>query len=257
MTTRALGERQSLLPATLILSIAAGAWAGIVIWAREMGVVPGTMGMTVTIFVIMWTLMMAAMMLPSAMPMITLYARTLSSNRWRRMSAFGAGYLFIWAVSGIPVFALAWLSGRVATNEPDLAVGVAVVIFAAAGLYQLTSLKHRCLQHCRSPLAHLLHYGNYRGRLRDLRAGAHHGAFCLACCWALMLLMVAFGVMNLLAMVLLAATVGIEKQWKHGAGFAKVAGLAALALAIVVIFVPDLAPGLQAGGMATMGTMGS
>ena len=72
-----------------------------------------------------------------------------------------------------------------------------------------------------------------------------------------MLLLTAFGVMNLVAMVLLAATVGIEKQWSHGAGFAKVAGVVALVLAVVVIFVPGLAPGLQGSGMAAMGTMGS
>lgn len=254
MSTHTFASRQSLLPATLILSVAAGAWAATVIWARDMGVMPGTMGMTATIFVVMWTLMMAAMMLPSAMPMITLYARVLSSNRWRRMATFGAGYLLAWALSGVPVFALAWLSGRIATNEPALAAASAAVIFAAAGLYQLTPLKHRCLQHCRSPLAHLMHYGNYRGRLRDLRAGAHHGAFCLACCWALMLLMIAFGVMNLVAMALLAATIGIEKQWSHGVGFAKVAGITALALAVIAIFFPGLAPGLHASGMATMGS---
>jgi predicted metal-binding membrane protein len=130
-----------------------------------------------------------------------------------------------------------------------------VVIFAAAGLYQLTSLKHRCLRHCRSPLAHLMHYGNYRGRLRDLRAGAHHGFFCLGCCWGLMLLMIAFGVMNLLAMVVLAGVIGIEKQWRHGERFARVTGAVSLALAVAVIFVPELAPGLDGGVMDTMDGM--
>lgn len=254
MSSPAVRSRQSILPATVILSVAAFAWLGTVIWARDMGVMPGTMGMTLTIFVVMWTLMMVAMMLPSAMPMITLYARTVQSDRWMRLGSFGAGYLVVWALSGIPVFAIAWLTGRIATNHASFATGAAVTIFAAAGLYQLTSLKNRCLQHCRSPLAHLLHYGNYRGRLRDLRAGAHHGSFCLACCWALMVLMTAFGVMNLVAMVVLAATVGIEKQWAHGAGFAKVVGFAALALAVAVIFFPGLAPGLRSGAMASMGT---
>jgi predicted metal-binding membrane protein len=112
-------------------------------------------------------------------------------------------------------------------------------------VYQLTPLKSRCLKHCRSPLSLLLHYGGYRGRLRDVRAGVHHGAYCLGCCWALMALFVIFGVMNLAAMVVLAAVVLAEKLWAHGELLARVVGIAALALAIAAIWVPELAPGLH------------
>ena len=73
--------------------------------------------------------------------------------------------------------------------------------FAAAGLYQLTPLKDLCLSHCRSPLGLLLHYGSYRGKARDLRVGVHHGGYCLGCCWALMVILIAVGVMNIAAMV--------------------------------------------------------
>ena len=198
---------------------------------------------------------MAAMMLPSAMPMITLYARTVRQPRSIRMALFGSGYVLAWALTGIPAFGLAWVAGRVAVDHQGWATGTAVLLFAATGIYQLTSIKHRCLQHCRSPLAHLLHYGNYRGRFRDLRAGGHHGLFCLACCWALMALMVAFGVMNLAAMVVLAGAIAIEKQWSHGDGFARVVGLVSLGLAVLVIFYPGLAPGLHAGTMNSMSSM--
>ncbi len=255
MSRQVLTLRDNLLPATAILVVAAAAWLGTVVWAQNMGVMPGTMGMTLTLFVVMWALMMAAMMLPSAMPMITLYTRTIQTQRSRRMAMFGSGYVLAWALSGIPAFGIAWLAGRVASDYPDLATGASVVIFASAGIYQLTSIKYRCLQHCRSPLAHLLHYGNYRGRFRDLRAGAHHGMFCLACCWALMALMAAFGVMNLVAMVALAAVIAVEKQWVHGNGFAKVVGLASFSLAILVIFYPGLAPGLHASSMNAMTSM--
>jgi predicted metal-binding membrane protein len=119
------------------------------------------------------------------------------------------------------------------------------VVFAACGVYQLTPLKSRCLKHCRSPLSLLLHYGSYRGRLLDVRAGAHHGAWCLGCCWSLMALFVVVGVMNLAAMVVLAAVVLAEKLWMHGELLARVVGIAALALAVAVIWVPALAPGLQ------------
>jgi predicted metal-binding membrane protein len=94
-------------------------------------------------------------------------------------------------------------------------------------------------------LSLLLHYGAYRGRLRDVRAGAHHGAYCLGCCWSLMALFVVVGVMNLAAMVVLAAVVLAEKLWVHGELLARVVGLAALALAVAVIWAPGLAPGLQ------------
>ena len=168
------------------------------------------------------------------------------------MALFGSGYVLAWALTGLPAFGIAWVAGRVAMQYPHWATGAAVLIFASAGLYQVTSIKHRCLQHCRSPLAHLLHYGNYRGRWRDLRAGGHHGVFCLACCWALMALMLAFGVMNLAAMVVLAAVIAVEKQWSHGSGFAKIVGIASFGLALVVIFYPGLAPGLHPRAMTTM-----
>jgi len=140
---------------------------------------------------------------------------------------------------------------------PYMAAG----IFAAAGVWQLTGAKDRCLRHCRSPIGLLLHYGGYRGRARDLRVGLHHAAWCLGCCWALMVLFVAFGVMNLLAMVGLAALVLAEKRWSAGERLARLAGVALLALAVVVLFVPGVAPGLTGAhhhmtDMAGTGGMG-
>jgi predicted metal-binding membrane protein len=133
---------------------------------------------------------------------------------------------------------------------------VAVAVFASCGVYQLTPLKARCLKHCRSPLSLLLHYGAYRGPLRDVCAGVHHGAYCLGCCWSLMALFVVVGVMNLAAMVVLAAVVLAEKLWVHGELLARAVGVAALALAVAVIWVPALAPGLH-GTSQMMGMAGS
>ena len=113
-----------------------------------------------------------------------------------------------------------------------MATAVAVAAFTAAGLRQLTPLKARCLRRCRTPVAQLLHYGNYHGRLRDLRVGVHHGAYCLGCCWALMVVLVAFGVMNLPAMLILAALITIEKLWRHGAAVGRLTGVILLAFAI-------------------------
>jgi predicted metal-binding membrane protein len=203
-------------------------------------------------FVGVWTVMMAAMMLPATAPVASLYARTVAVQRGPRMIAFTAGYLLVWAAAGLPAYALAAGAARVATAHAAAGTAVAAGVFAVNGVYQLTPLKDRCLAKCRSPIGHLLRYASYRGPLRHLRAGAHHGAFCLGCCWSLMLLFAAFGVMNLWAMAGLAAIIGAEKRLPNGFLVARVVGVASLALAVAVIWLPALAPALTGGGMDEM-----
>jgi predicted metal-binding membrane protein len=234
------------VPALVLLLAAALAWIGTVVWIRgeHMGAAPGTMGMAPVTFVAMWALMMAAMMLPSVWPFASVYAKGVAAGSTGRLTGLAAGYTGAWASTGVIAFGLAWTFGRIAQDHQSLARGTAVATFAVVGLYQLTPAKRRCLSHCRSPISHLLHYASFRGRFRDLRAGYSHGLFCLGCCWALMVMLVAFGVMNLAAMVGLAAIIGIEKIWRHGDTFAKVVGVAALAYAVALVFAPHLAPGL-------------
>jgi predicted metal-binding membrane protein len=230
----------------LVLIAAAGAWVATVVLARGMAGMTGTMGLGLAVFVPVWTLMMAAMMLPSVTPTASLYARTMQSNRTARIALLVLGYLAVWAVAGVPAFGLAWLAGWLTGKHPGTAHVLAVAVFAACGAYQLSPLKDRCLAHCRSPLALLFHYGSYRGRSRDLRAGAHHGAYCLGCCWGLMVILIAVGVMNIAAMIGLAAVVLVEKTWRWGTLAGRVAGVATLALAVAIIWLPWLAPGLHA-----------
>ena len=229
-----------------LLIVAAGAWTATIVLAQSMAGMTGTMGLGLAAFVAIWTLMMAAMMLPSVTPTASLYARTVQSNRAVRITGLVVGYLAVWAAAGLPAYGLAWLTGRVTGMHPGAAHILAVAVFAAAGLYQLTPLKDRCLAHCRSPLGLLLHYGSYRGKTRDLRVGVHHGGYCLGCCWALMVILIAVGVMNIAAMVGLAAVVLVEKTWRWGPAAGRVAGVAALALAVATIWFPWLAPGLHA-----------
>ena len=229
-----------------LLIAAAGAWAATIVVAQEMAGMTGTMGLGPAAFVAVWTLMMAAMMLPSVAPTASLYARTIQGRRAARMAGLVVGYLAVWAAAGLPAFGLAWLTGRLTGMHPGAARILAVAVFAVAGLYQLTPLKDRCLAHCRSPLGLLLHYGSYRGKTRDLRVGVHHGGYCLGCCWALMVILIAVGVMNIAAMVGLAALVLIEKVWRWGPLAGRLAGVAALALAVATIWLPWLAPGLHA-----------
>ncbi|MBO0814501.1 MAG: DUF2182 domain-containing protein [Actinobacteria bacterium] len=232
--------------AGLLLIAAAGAWAATIALARGMTGMTGTMGLGLAVFVPVWTLMMAAMMLPSVAPTASLYAKTVQTNRTARIAGLVVGYLAVWAVAGLPAYGLAWLTGWLTGRQPGAAHVFAVAIFAACGVYQLSRLKDRCLARCRSPLALLLHYGSYRGRSRDLRAGAHNGGYCVGCCWGLMVILIAVGVMNIAAMVGLAAVVVVEKTWRWGPAAGRLAGAAALALAVAVIWFPWLAPGLHA-----------
>jgi predicted metal-binding membrane protein len=229
-----------------LLLLAAVAWLVTVGRAATMRGMTGTMGLGLAAFVGMWVLMMAAMMLPSVSPVASMYQRSVRSWRALRLVGFTAGYLVAWAGAGIPAYLLTAFAARLVSDHPARATATAVAVFAACGAYQLTPLKSRCLRHCRSPLSLLLHYGAYRGRLRDIRAGAHHGAYCLGCCWSLMALFIVVGLMNLAAMVVLAMVVLVEKLWVHGEVIARAVGVAALALAIAAIWVQALAPGLHA-----------
>ena len=247
--------RQVAAPVTSAVLLASlGAWAVTIAWAQQMdmGAMPGTMGMGLASFVVMWTIMMAAMMLPSVGPFLGLYATTITEYRPSRLSGLGAGYLGVWAGVGFVAFYLADLFGDLAAQRPRAAQAAAVATFAVVGVYQLTPLKFQCLRHCRTPLGHLVHYLGFQGPLRDVRAGASHGWFGLGCCWALMVLMVAFGVMNVVAMVGLAVVIAVEKMWHRGESFARVVGVACILYAVALIIQPSLAPGLDPGAVMQM-----
>jgi predicted metal-binding membrane protein len=247
--------RQLTLPASVLLVVGAAAWVGVVAVSRGMGDMPGTMGLGFGAFVAVWALMMTAMMLPTVAPFTALYTRTLTDHKARRIVELACGYLLVWTLAALPAFLLAWGASELVGSHPGAATVVAVVVFAACGLYQLTPLKDRCLSRCRSPLGFVMKYGSYKGRLRDMRVGMDHGAFCLGCCWALMAVLVAVGLMNVLAMVVLAGVVLVEKTWRWGPRFSRVVGVLALVLAVVVVFRPSLAAGLQPSPQMSGGEM--
>jgi predicted metal-binding membrane protein len=233
-----------------LLLIAAIAWVVVIAQARGMSAMAGvmgggTMGLGLLAFLPVWTLMMAAMMLPSVAPVAVLYGRTVTDNRLVRLAAFAAGYLLVWAAAGVPAFAIAAFLSSLAMEHPLTARLTAAGIFLVLGLYQLSPLKDHCLQHCRSPFSLLFHYASFRGPFRDLRASLHHGLYCVGCCWALMLVLVVAGLMNLVVMVVLAAVILIEKYWSQGETFSRVVAAAALILAVAAIWLPQLSPGLS------------
>jgi predicted metal-binding membrane protein len=251
----ARSRRLSIGETSTLLVAAAFAWVATVAIARGMGVMPGTMGLAIGAFLGVWTLMMAAMMLPSVTPLASLYARTMRDHRPRRLALLTMGYLVVWAGVGLVAFALAAGGERLAEHAPGWAQAAAVGSCFACGVYQLTPVKDRCLQKCRSPLGHLLRYASFRGPLADARVGLHHGAWCVACCWALMLLFVTFGVMSVVAMVVLAAVILAEKLLAPGRWFSSAIGVAALALGVAIWIHPSLAGGLHATTGADMDGM--
>jgi predicted metal-binding membrane protein len=232
--------------AAVLLIVAVIAWVAIITWLQQSGPMTGTMGLTLPAFLVAWTVMMAAMMLPSVAPVASLYARSISARRALRLTLFTGGYLLAWASAGVLAFALgSWIAG-LAEGDPRLGTAAGVAAYLACGVYQLSPLKYRCLAHCRSPLALFFHYSSYQGALRDLRVGAHHGAYCLACCWGLMVVLLALGAMSVIPMLILATVVIIEKLWTRGEPFSKLVGVACLALAVATIWLPGLAPGFIA-----------
>lgn len=192
-------------------------------------------GYSLVIFV-MWWLMMVAMMLPSAVPVVLIYDRmrrigssspsptTRMGSSWR----FVAGYLLVWGGFSLLATVLQAVFERAGLVHPmtmwSLNNTFTAILLVLAGLYQWTPLKEKCLQTCRSPGAFLARNWR-RGQWGALRMGLHHGAYCLGCCWFLMGLLFAGGVMNLYWITGLAIFVLIEKVLPAGAGFGRLAGI--------------------------------
>jgi len=233
-----------------LLAGAALGWTVTIRGAMEMGNGTGTMGRGLAGFMLLWLAMMTAMMLPSVAPVGSLYLRSVRSRstgalRALRLGGVVLGYLGAWTAFGFAAFAGAWAAGQLATEAPSAAPWVGATALAGAGIYQLTPLKERCLSHCRSPLGFLLHFGGYSGPLRDVRVGLYHGAYCVGCCWALFVVLIAVGVMNLAWMAGLAAVIFLEKTWRFGKALGVVFGVALVVIALFVPSHPELVPGLN------------
>ena len=193
-----------------------------------------------------WTVMMAAMMLPSATPMILLH-RLGADGRVRAQlwsAAFVAGYLVVWASVGIVVWGAGLAAGAIVIPE-QRAVAVAAILLLA-GVYQFAPLKSTCLRACRTPADFLLTHW-HRGLSGQLHLGIEHGLYCLGCCWALMALFVGVGAMSLVWAAGIAAVVLIEKVLPRGIAFGRIAGILLVAAAAIVLVRPDLAMAISGG----------
>ncbi|MDO9422637.1 MAG: DUF2182 domain-containing protein [Methylobacter sp.] len=191
----------------------------------------------------MWAAMMAAMMLPSAIPMILAFARVCRQQNkapYYKTYLFTSAYLSIWLLfsSALTLLqwqmhGLAWLSPMMNNQNPILAAGILFL----AGFYQFMPIKNACLTHCKTPMGFLLNEWQ-DGSVGAFKMGLKHGANCLGCCWAQMLIMFAVGVMNLLGMALITLLVIAEKTLPvESKLICKTVGAAFLAWGVVLLIV--------------------
>jgi predicted metal-binding membrane protein len=228
-------------PSIIVLALALVmflCWSWIVVMARDMyGPMTGASawmmspmwdGPYLVLLWAMWAVMMLAMMMPSAAPMILLAGG--AGHAW----LVATGYAAVWATFSVGATALQWTLGRSSILNPMMEVAspqAGAVLLAIAGIYQWTPMKHACLTACQTPMAVLMRRWR-SGRWGAFRMGVAHGMYCVGCCWALMLLLFAGGVMNLMVIIALTLFVAFEKLTPLGAWGARASGALLLAAAI-------------------------
>jgi predicted metal-binding membrane protein len=241
--------------AALVLGGALVAWIVTVNRMSGMDMGPGTNLGGLGWYVGIWVTMMAAMMLPSVAPMVLLFDR-ISAEKARRglpyvpTWVFALAYFAVWTVYGLAAYGLYRGVRALDIGFLDWDRGgpyVAGGLVALAGLYELTPLKAMCLRHCRSPMHFVL--GGWRDGVGGaLRMGVEHGAYCVGCCWGLMVVLFALGVMSLFWMALVAALIFAQKVLPYGDRLARVFAVAFVAFGIWIAIAPGSVPGLTDPG---------
>ena len=200
---------------------------------------PGTIG---PLFV-MWSVMMVAMMLPSAVPMIFTFESVMRKRRqltrpYVATSIFVAGYVAVWSAFSIAAALAQWFLHRHALLSPMMVSANATLgglLLLVAGVFQFTRLKHVCLAHCRAPLEFILTRWK-EGALGAFQMGVEHGTFCAGCCWALMCLLFVIGVMNVVWIAVLTALVLLEKMLPRRVAISSTVGFALIIWGTLVLY---------------------
>jgi predicted metal-binding membrane protein len=245
----------------LLFGLAAGGWWWTIDRMQGMDNGPWTGLGTLGWFLAVWVVMMGAMMFPSVAPTVALYSRMTRERSPLSPLLFATGYLVTWGGAGIVAFAAAVAGGRVAGDVlawDRAGRWVAGATLVLAAVYQVTPLKDACLGKCRSPLGFLL--GSWRDGPRGaLEMGAKNGAWCVGCCWALMVSLFALGIMSISWMAFVSALIAVEKTvpWRRVATYGTAAIL--LGLGVLLLTAPGIVPALTIPGShpMQMGGMGS
>jgi predicted metal-binding membrane protein len=197
-------------------------------------------------FVVLWVLMMAAMMFPSAWPAVAVFnlvARQKRANGFLGSGGFLLGYIAAWTAIGVAAFgvlALVRRTGLADYSALDLTRYLVAPVALAAAAYQLLPFKQACLKRCRGPLSFFL--GHWRDGIRGaFQMGARHGAYCVGCCWVLMALLLALGVMSVAWMAVVAVAIAVEKL--APARYARLATRAVTASLLLLAVVALVRPG--------------
>lgn len=259
MWPRVRDQRLFLASITALIALA---WVSLWLWKespygrflshRENEGVHGTGGHYLTlalVFAAGWTLMTAAMMLPTSLPLVAVFRAIVRqrSDQLRLVILLILGYLSVWTLFAVVIHVfdlwihqtvdhVAWLGAHA------WIISAATILWA--GIYQFTPLKYRCLDKCRSPLSFVM--GHWRGGnepAQAFRLGAHHGLFCVGCCWSLMLLMFAVGIGNIAWMLLLGTIMAFEKNMPWGAKLSAPLGIALVAWGVALIAAGAPGPG--------------
>jgi predicted metal-binding membrane protein len=247
----------------LLLALAAAAWA-VLVWTHadsnmDMTTASLAFGPRAPLFLVIWVVMMVAMMLPTALPMILTFHRVQAANRQPRDAfvstwVFVAAYLVVWAFAGLAAY-VGMLAAEAAIVRaalpPTTGAQVGGAIFVVAGIYQLTPLKDVCLSNCRKPIDFIVTSWRH-GATSALEMGFLHGAYCLGCCWLLFVILFPLGIMNLGAMAAVTLIIFAEKTlpWPRLAPYATAAAL--VLYGALVITSPQLLPTFQQDGRADM-----
>ncbi len=242
------GPRLLWLPWAALVAVAGLAWGGLIATERTMGQMgadgalagvahqmmrPEAAGPYLAATTLMWVVMMVAMMVPAVLPMARAVDRAgRASQEGAHPLRFALGYLGVWSLFGVLAALLQWAlhrSGLLFGANLSLIPALGGAVLVTAGVYQLTPLKDACLRHCRSPLTFVLEHWK-PGGVGALQMGAQHGAYCVGCCWMLMLLMFAGGAMSVLWMAAISVFILLERIVPEGPWVTRMPGLALVAL---------------------------
>jgi predicted metal-binding membrane protein len=245
-----MADRRAFL--TVMASLVGLAWCALWIWDRspygrylghgQIGAIgAGSFLLPMILYLIGWTLMTVAMMLPTIWPLLEIFRRLIQrrQDQFHLLALVIAGYLAVWLVFGIAAHGADWLLHEIVERSSWLdanawLIGAGTLLLA--GAFQFSRWKYRCLDKCRAPLSFVTEYWRGRDERRNaFSLGLRHGLFCVGCCWALMLLMFAVGVGNVAWMLVLGAVMAAEKNLRWGRKLSAPLGVALIGWGGVIL----------------------